>query len=57
MKRLALLLATATALAPTAYDRLAGAQLKNIATKQSVALTEQWNSDQKVVVEFLRHFG
>ena len=57
MKRFALLLATATALAPTAYDRLAGAQLKNIATKQSVALTEQWNSDQKVVVEFLRHFG
>ncbi|KAH8046968.1 prostaglandin-F synthase [Aureococcus anophagefferens] len=53
MRRFALLIATATALAPTAYDRLAGAQLKNIATKQPVALTEQWNSDQKVVRDAL----
>ncbi|KAH8045527.1 prostaglandin-F synthase [Aureococcus anophagefferens] len=52
MRRFALLIATATALAPTAYDRLAGAQLKNIATKRPVALTEQWNSDQKVVTSF-----
>ena len=59
MRRFALLLACVTALAPapSVYDRLAGAQLKSVASRQSVALTDQWSSGDTVVVEFLRHFG
>jgi len=49
-------LAAASALAPTAYDRLAGARLTSVESGAPVVLPT-WQSNEKVVVEFLRHFG
>ena len=53
--RLALVLGCASAL--SAYDRLAGVRLTSVAQRAPVTLTEQWSGDERVVVEFLRHFG
>ena len=53
--RLALVVGCASAL--SAYDRLAGVRLTSVAQRAPVTLTEQWSGDERVVVEFLRHFG
>ena len=51
-----LTLSAASALAPTAYERLSGARLTSVASGVPVELPT-WNADERVVVEFLRHFG
>ena len=58
MRRTGLLVATlGTCHALTAYQRLTGATVLSVADRRPVELTSTWQDNQKVVVEFLRHFG
>ena len=58
MRRTGLLVATlGTCQALTAYQRLTGATVLSVADRRPVELTSTWQGNQKVVVEFLRHFG
>ena len=55
MTLLAATLGTCHAL--TAYQRLTGATVLSVAERRPVELTSTWQGNEKVVVEFLRHFG
>ena len=58
MRRVTLLAATlGTCHALTAYQRLTGATVLSVAERRAVELTSTWQGNEKVVVEFLRHFG
>ena len=58
MRRVTLLAATlGTCHALTAYQRLTGATVLSVAERRPVELTSTWQGSEKVVVEFLRHFG
>ena len=58
MRRAGLLVATLGACqALTAYQRLTGATVLSVADRRPVELTSTWQGNEKVVVEFLRHFG
>ena len=41
----------------TPYERLAGVPLASVPGGEPVALGALWRRDERVVVEFLRHFG
>ena len=41
----------------TPYERLAGVSLASVPGGEPVALGALWRRDERVVVEFLRHFG
>ena len=58
MRRTGLLVATLGACqALTAYQRLTGATVLSVADRRPVELTSTWQGNERVVVEFLRHFG
>ena len=58
MRRVTLLAATlGTCHALTAYQRLTGATVLSVAERRTVELTSTWQGNERVVVEFLRHFG
>ena len=58
MRRAGLLVATlSTGQALTAYQRLTGATVLSVADRRPVELTSTWQGTERVVVEFLRHFG
>ena len=58
MRRTGLLVATlGTCQALTAYQRLTGATVLSVAERRPVELTSTWQGNERVVVEFLRHFG
>ena len=58
MRRAGLLVATlGTCQALTAYQRLTGATVLSVADRRPVELTSTWQGNERVVVEFLRHFG
>ena len=58
MRRTGLLVATlGTCHALTAYQRLTGATVLSVAERRPVELTSTWQGNERVVVEFLRHFG
>ena len=58
MRTTGLLVATlGTCQALTAYQRLAGATVLSVADRRPVELTSTWQGNERVVVEFLRHFG
>ena len=58
MRHLGLLAATlGTCHALTAYQRLTGATVLSVADRRPLELTSTWQGNEKVVVEFLQHFG
>ena len=58
MRRTGLLVVTlGTCQALTAYQRLTGATVLSVADRRPVELTSTWQGNERVVVEFLRHFG
>ena len=57
MRRTAFFAVLGTCQALTAYQRLTGATVLSVADRRPVELTSTWQGNQKVVVEFLRHFG
>ena len=59
MNRTGIILATALGArnALTAYQRLTGATVLSVADRRPVELTSTWQGNERVVVEFLRHFG
>ena len=58
MRHLGLLAATlGTCHALTAYQRLTGATVLSVADRRPLELTSMWQGNERVVVEFLRHFG
>ena len=58
MRRTGLLAATlGVCNALTAYQRLTGATVLSVADRRPVELTSTWQGNDRVVVEFLRHFG
>ena len=58
MRTTGLLVATLGACqALTAYQRLTGATVLSVADRRPVELTSTWQGNERVVVEFLRHFG
>ena len=57
MRRTAALAMLGTCQALTAYQRLRGATVLSVADRRPVELTSTWQGKDRVVVEFLRHFG
>ena len=58
MRRTGLLVATlGTCQALTGYQRLTGATVLSVAARRPVELPSPWQGNERVVVEFLRHFG
>ena len=57
MRRTAAIAVLGTCQALTAYQRLTGATVLSVADRRPVELTSTWQGNERVVVEFLRHFG